>query len=216
VYLSSIVANQCSYVIKHNYLNIIEKIGESSMRKVLFQMLISLDGYFEGPDREIDWHNVDSEFNDYAINNLNNAGILLFGRITYELMAGYWPTEHATTDDPVVAGKMNSLPKIVFSKTRSSVEWNNTTLVKDNFLEEVLKLKQQQGKDMVIFGSSDLAVTFMEHDLIDEFQIFITPVILGKGKPLFSGIKDRYKLKLLSTRTFGSGNVLLCYQPEGK
>jgi len=186
------------------------------MRKVLFQMLISLDGYFEGPDSEIDWHNVDSEFNDYAVDNLNNADMLLFGRVTYELMAGYWPTELATTDDPVVAGKMNSLPKVVFSKTLSSAEWNNTTLVKENYEEEVLKLKQQPGRNLVIFGSSDLAVTFMEHDLIDEFQIFVNPVILGKGKPLFNGIKHRYKLKLLSTRTFGSGNVLLCYQPLSK
>jgi dihydrofolate reductase len=179
-------------------------------------MLISLDGYFEGPDSEIDWHNVDSEFNDYAVDNLNNADMLLFGRVTYELMAGYWPTELATTDDPVVAGKMNSLPKVVFSKTLSSAEWNNTTLVKENYEEEVLKLKQQPGRNLVIFGSSDLAVTFMEHDLIDEFQIFVNPVILGKGKPLFNGIKHRYKLKLLSTRTFGSGNVLLCYQPLSK
>jgi dihydrofolate reductase len=131
-------------------------------------------------------------------------------------MAGYWPTELATTDDPVVAGKMNSLPKVVFSKTLSSAEWNNTTLVKENYEEEVLKLKQQPGRNLVIFGSSDLAVTFMEHDLIDEFQIFVNPVILGKGKPLFNGIKHRYKLKLLSTRTFGSGNVLLCYQPLSK
>jgi len=182
------------------------------MRKVIFFNLTSLDGYFEGPDRDINWHNVDDEFNEFAIQQTGKFGAFLFGRVTYELMASYWPTEAAKRDDPMIARLMNSLPKIVFSKTLEKVEWENTKLVKDNFVEEVLKLKQQPGKDIAIFGSSDLAVTFIEHNLIDEFRIMVNPVVLGEGKILFSGIKSKLNLKLVKTRTFQSGNVLLYYE----
>jgi dihydrofolate reductase len=99
------------------------------MRKVIFQMLTSLDGYFEGPNKEIDWHTVDVEFNEYASNFLDNIDILLFGRVTYELMANYWPTQEALTNDPIIAKKMNNIPKIVFSTTLSNVAWQNTQLV---------------------------------------------------------------------------------------
>jgi dihydrofolate reductase len=183
------------------------------MRKVILYMMVTLDGFFEGPNGEIDWHNVDQEFNELAIEQLDSVDILLFGRKTYELMASYWPTPAAATDDPIVADKMNRLPKIVFSKTLSSVEWQNTRLVKENVAEEVAKLVQQPGKDLIIFGSSDLAVTFIQHGLLDEFRIMVNPVILGDGKSLFQGIDAKLNLKLLKTRTFRSGNVLLYYQP---
>jgi dihydrofolate reductase len=186
------------------------------MRKVVFFMLISLDGYFEGPSRDINWHNVDEEFNEFAIQQTSEFGALLFGRVTYELMAGYWPTEAAKHDDPIVAGLMNSLPKIVFSKTLQKAEWENTRLVKDNFIEAVSELKKEAGKDIAIFGSSDLAVTFIEHGLIDEFRIMINPVVLGEGKPLFRGLQNRLDLKLIRTRMFKSGNILLYYQPAKK
>jgi dihydrofolate reductase len=175
--------------------------------------LITLDGYFEGPNREIDWHNVDEEFNEFAIEQLNSTDLLIFGRVTYELMASYWPTETAVKNDPIVSGKMNSLPKIVFSKTLTSVNWNNTKLVKENIVEEVMRLKQQPGKDMFIFGSSNLSLTFIKHGLIDEYRIIVNPVVLGRGKPLFKGIDSRLNLKLVKTRTFKSGNILLYYEP---
>ncbi len=183
------------------------------MRKVIFAMLTSLDGFFEGPNREIDWHNVDKEFNEYAIDFLNSVDALLFGRVTYQLMASYWPTATAIENDPMVADKMNSLPKIVFSRTLDKVEWRNTRLVKENIAEEVSKLKQQPGKDLAIFGSSDLALTSIQHGLIDEYRIMVNPVVLGNGKSLFKGIRERLNLKLLKTQTFASGNVLLYYQP---
>ena len=186
------------------------------MRKMIFFMLTTLDGFYEGPNKEIDWHNVDEEFNEFAIEQLNSVDVLLFGRVTYELMASYWPTPAATTNDPIVADKMNSLPKIVFSKTLSSVEWQNTRLVKENIAEEISKLKQQPGKDLIIFGSSDLAVTLIQHGLIDEYRIMVNPVVLGNGKSLFKGINHKLNLKLLKTKTFRSGNVLLYYQPEEK
>lgn len=184
------------------------------MRKVIFFMLTTLDGFYEGPNREIDWHNVDEEFNEFAIEQLNSVDVLLFGRKTYELMAKYWPTPAAATDDPIVADKMNRLPKIVFSRTLSSVDWQNTRLVKGNMAEEISKLKQQPGKDLIIFGSSDLAATFIQHGLLDEFRIMVNPVVLGSGIPLFKGVYQPLKLKLLKTRTFSSGNVLLYYQPQ--
>ena len=184
------------------------------MRKIVFFMLTSLDGYFEGPDRDINWHNVDEEFNDFAERHTSEFGALLFGRVTYELMASYWPTEAAKRDDPVIASLMNSLPKIVFSKTLQKVEWENTRLVKDNFTKVVSELKKEEGKDAAIFGSSDLAVTLMEQGLIDEYRIMVNPIVLGDGKPLFKGIKEKVDLKLIKTKVFKSGNVLLYYAPK--
>jgi dihydrofolate reductase len=186
------------------------------MRKVIFFMFTSLDGFFEGPGRDISWHHVDEQFNEFAIEQLNSADTLLFGRVTYEMMASYWPTSAAKTDDPVVAAKMNDLPKIVFSKTLSTLDWQNTRLIKNNFLEEMLKLKQQPGKNLIIFGSSDLAVTFMENGLIDEYRVMVNPVVLGAGKTLFKGINGRRDLKLLKTKLFDSGNVLFYYEPDGQ
>jgi dihydrofolate reductase len=184
------------------------------MRKVFLFNMITLDGFFEGPNQDISWHHTDDEFNEFAIQQLNEIGTLLFGRVTYQGMASYWPTEFAIRDDPVVAGLMNSLPKIVFSKTLDKAEWNNSRLVKENAAEEVSRLKQQVGKDIAIFGSSDLAVTLAENDLIDEYRVIVNPVFLGSGTSLLKGIKDKLNLKLLKARTFKSGNVLLYYAPE--
>ena len=186
------------------------------MRKIIFFMLTSLDGYFEGTGRDISWHNVDEEFNEFAIEQLNTVDTLLFGRVTYEMMASYWPTPAAKTNDPVVAEKMNTTPKLVFSKTLEKGEWQNTRLIKDNFVEEMQKLKKQSGKDMIILGSSDLAVTFIEHGLIDEFRVMVNPLVLGDGKSLFKGIKGKLDLKLIKTRAFKNGNVLLYYEPKGQ
>jgi dihydrofolate reductase len=181
------------------------------MRNVLFFMLVSLDGFYEGPDGSIDWHRVDDEFNDFAVEQLNSVDTLLFGRVTYQGMAGYWPT--VPTGD-AIADRMNSIAKIVFSRTLDRADWNNTRLIKDNVDEEITKLKQQPGKDMIIFGSSDLAASFAEMGLIDEYRIIVSPVVLGAGKSLFTGIQQQLNLKLINTRTFRNGNVLLYYRPE--
>jgi len=185
------------------------------MRKVVLFMLTSLDGYFEGPGHEIDWHNTDEEFQEFAIEQTGQAGMLLFGRVTYEMMASYWPTNQAIESDPIVAHLMNTLPKIVFSRTLQKTDWQNTRLVKTDFVKEVSALKDQPGKDLCILGSSDLAVSFLEAGLLDEIRILVNPIVLGAGKPLFKGIKDRLKLKLLKTRIFKNGNILLYYQPIG-
>jgi len=181
--------------------------------------MVTLDGFFEGSNQDISWHHVDEEFNEFAIKQLNEIGTLLFGRITYQGMASYWPTEFAKSSDPVVAGLMNDLPKVVFSRTLDRVEWNNSRLVKKNAAEEVSKLKQQPGKDIAIFGSSNLATTLADaaqssgSGLIDEYRMIVNPVFLGQGTPLLKGIRNRLDLKLLNFKAFESGNVLLYYTP---
>jgi dihydrofolate reductase len=183
------------------------------MRKLFVFNLVSLDGYFEGPNRDISWHNVDAEFNDYAVAMLDSADALLFGRVTYELMAGFWPTPEAIKNDPIVAGKMNALPKVVFSRTLSKVEWNNTRLVKDNMDDEIRKLKQLPGRDLALLGSGGIMAELARRGLIDEYRIMVNPLVLGAGTPLFKGIADRLDLTLLETRSFRNGNVALHYGP---
>jgi dihydrofolate reductase len=185
------------------------------MRKAIIFVMTSLDGYFEGSNGDLSWHNVDAEFNDFAAEQLDEADILLFGRKTYELMAGYWPSDTAVTNDPIIAGMMNSKPKIVFSKSMDKAEWNNTRLLSD-VGAGILELKEQPGKDLLILGSANLAVSLIEQKLIDEFRIMVNPVVLGDGAILFDGIKDRHKLKLLNIITFKSGNVLLNYTPANE
>jgi dihydrofolate reductase len=128
-------------------------------------------------------------------------------------MASYWPTPEAIKSDPVVAKGMNSLPKVVFSRTLNKVSWNNTKLVKGGLAAEVQKMKQEPGKDMVILGSGTIVSQLAQEGLIDEYQIIVNPVVLGKGRTMFDGIKERLALKLTETRTFGNGNVLLSSEP---
>lgn len=173
---------------------------------------VSIDGYFAGPNGEIDWFVGDEETAQYAKDQAKSTATILFGRVTYELMASYWPTAEAMKNDPVVAEVMNSASKIVFSRTLDRVEWDNTRLVKGNIEEEISKLKQQPGNDMVILGSGSIVSALEQRGLIDEYSFMVNPIILGQGRSIFQGIKDRLHLKLLKTRTFKSGNVLLQYQ----
>lgn len=131
-------------------------------------------------------------------------------------MASFWPAEAALKNDPVVADKMNSLPKVVFSRKLEKADWNNTRLVKTDVAGEIAKLKQQSGKDLFLFGSADLAATLIKLGLIDEYRIILNPLVLGKGSPLFKGIDQPFILKLIKTRTFQNGNILLYYQPDKK
>jgi dihydrofolate reductase len=183
------------------------------MSKLILFNMITLNGFFAGPNGEIDWHNVDEEFNRFAIEQLDSAQGLVFGRVTYQLMASYWPTPSGIKDDPIVADKMNHLPKTVFSRTLANADWNNTRLVKDHVAEEITKMKQAAGKDLFLFGSADLASTLTRFGLIDEYRLLVNPVVLGSGIPLFKGTPGKLDLKLERTKTFDSGNVLLYYRP---
>jgi dihydrofolate reductase len=183
------------------------------MRRLGVFNLITLDGYFAGPGGDISWHSVDEDFQEYAERNSTSGNTLLFGRVTYELMASYWPSPDALENDPIVAEGMNSSPKIVFSRTLSTTDWVNTRLVKDDMLGEVRRLKQQSGKDLTVLGSGSIVAQLAQAGLIDEYQLLVNPVVLGKGKTMFEGIRDKLLLKLVETRAFGNGNVLLRYEP---
>lgn len=186
------------------------------MRKLFAFNMVTLNGFFEGPNQDIGWHNVDDEFNQFAIEQTRTVGAILFGRVTYELMASYWPTPAAQSDDPIVANLMNTLPKVVFSRTLQKAGWNSTRLIKDNVAEEVLKMKQEPGNDLAVFGSADLLSSLMQMNLVDEHRVMVNPVLIGSGTPLFRNINQKVNLKLVKTRTFRSGNVLLYYQPDKK
>ncbi len=183
------------------------------MRTLFSFNMMTLDGYFEGPERDITWHNVDAEFNDYAIKQLHEIDTLLFGRVTYQMMASYWSTPAAIKDDPTVANLMNQLPKLVFSRTLQKAEWSNTRLIKENVAEEISKMKNGPGKSMAVFGSADLLSTLIQKDLVDEHRLMINPVLLGRGTPLFKGLQGKLNLELIRSRSFHNGNMLLVYRP---
>jgi dihydrofolate reductase len=182
------------------------------MRRLIMWNMVTLDGFFEGAKSwEIDWHEYvwGEELEQLSKEQLRSADVLLFGRVTYQGMAGYWASEKGE-----IADFMNNIPKIVFSRTLEKAAWNNTKLVKENAEQEVAKLKQQPGKDLFIFGSANLSSTLMQHGLIDEYRLGLTPVILGGGNPLFKASPNRMKMKLLEARPLKSGCVILRYQPE--
>jgi dihydrofolate reductase len=183
------------------------------MRKLILFNLISLDGYFEGPGGSIDWHTVDEEFNDFATAQLDEAGGLVFGRVTYSMMAAYWPTPEAAASDPEVAERMNALPKIVASRTLKQADWANSRVVQD-IAAELRRSKGEPGGDLLLFGSGLLVADLARQGLIDEYRLMISPVVLGAGRALFEGLPEPLPLELLRTRQFGNGNVLLVYRPR--
>jgi dihydrofolate reductase len=180
------------------------------MRRVIAWNMLSLDGFSEGPNKgDLDWFRFDEELERYIKESQQLAGTVLFGRVTYEFMASYWPNAEGW-----IADFMNSVPKVVFSRTLDKADWNNTRLIKDNIPEEVAKLKQEPGSnDIFIFGSADLTAMFMKHGLIDEYRFGINPVLLGRGTAFFKDGGRRQDLRLLEAKPFSSGLVILHYAP---
>jgi dihydrofolate reductase len=190
--------------------------GRRNMPRLVVFENVTADGYFAGENGDISWaHRTgsDPEWDAFVAENASGGGQLLFGRITYELMASYWPTPQAARDDPTVAKGMNDLPKVVFSRTLQKASWSNTKVVKGDLGEEVRKMKNASGKELVILGSGSLVSQLAPEGLIDEYQMVVNPVVLGKGRTMFEGIKEKLPLKRTKTRAFGNGNVLLCYEP---
>lgn len=183
------------------------------MRKIILWMFISLDGYFEGPGGDLSWHCVDHELQQHFNHALAGMGAFLNGRRTYELMAKFWPTvDQVYPDDREMIEYSllwKRMPKLVYSRTLENAGWNST-LVRAVVPAEVLALKARPGGDMIL-GGADLAAAFMEHALIDEFNIYVNPVVLGKGRALFPEGGKKQALNLLGTRTFGNGVVLMRY-----
>ncbi len=185
------------------------------MRRLIVFNSVSLDGYFVDANGDMSWaHQDDKEMREFAEGNAKGDGVLVFGRITYGLMAGYWPTPAAITSAPVLAERMNSRPKVVFSTTLEKASWNNTTLVKGDAAVEMRKMKQEPGRDMAILGSGRIVSRLAQEGLIDEYQMLVVPVVLGGGRTMFDGIKGKLALRRVKSRSFGNGSVFLCYQPE--
>ncbi|MEW1751875.1 dihydrofolate reductase family protein [Streptomyces angustmyceticus] len=184
------------------------------MRKIVLSMSVSLDGFIEGPERQIDWHQVDDELHQHLNDQLKTMGAFLSGRVTHELMAGFWPTADA---DPSLSGPMaefagiwREMPKVVFSRSLERGDWN-TRIMRDVVPEEIMALKAEPGGDLAL-GGAGLAAAFMAHDLIDEYRVYVHPVLIGRGKPLFPNTDARTPLRLAGTRSFGNGVVLLHYR----
>jgi dihydrofolate reductase len=189
---------------------------ENTLRKVISFMHVSLDGFTAGPNGELEWAIVDEELNPYVDDLFKNVDTALYGRVTYQGMQSYWPTvltdPNASPRDLAHARWVDTVSKVVFSRTLSSAEWKNTRLVKDRIVEEIESLKHEPGLDLMIFGSPRLTHTFLHLGLIDEYRLFLNPIILGGGIPLFQGISDWMKLKLVEATTFQAGVVGLHYQ----
>ncbi|HEY6388779.1 MAG TPA: dihydrofolate reductase family protein [Candidatus Acidoferrum sp.] len=184
------------------------------MRKLIVFNMVSLDGFFVDGKGDMSWaHKHDAEWNAFVSGNATGSGVLVLGRKTYELMASYWPTPMALQNSPVVAKGMNDMPKIVFSRTLDKASWNNTKLLHGDLASEVRKLKHASGPDMVILGSGSIVSQLARQNLIDEYQLALSPIVLGKGRTLFETVKDKLNLKLTTSRTFGNGTVFVCYLP---
>jgi len=193
------------------------------MRKVIAMIHLSLDGCAAGPNDELDWISYDDELEQYAHSLHDLTDAVIWGRRTYEGMAGYWltvPGNPASTPSELEHARfLDQATKIVVSRTLERVEWNNapnTVLIRDNIAEAITNLKQQPGKDIWFLGSTMLAQTFIQLDLIDEYRLNINPTVLGRGKSLFADVTRTFPLKLLESKTLKSGVVALRYEPARK
>jgi dihydrofolate reductase len=184
------------------------------MRKLHVYDTTSLDGYFTDATNDMSWaHRRDPEWSQYVAGNASGNGALLFGRITYQQMAAFWPTPQAAQMMPEVAAGMNRMPKYVVSRTLATADWQNTTLLKGDLATEIGRLKAQDGPDLTILGSGNLISQLTALRLIDSFQLVLSPTILGNGRTLFETLGERQTLTLTKTKAFGNGNVVLWYEP---
>jgi dihydrofolate reductase len=190
------------------------------MRKLVQFMHVSLDGFVAGPSGEMDWILVDDEIFDYAGQRIDASDTALYGRVTFDMMEGYWPTAadqpNASNHDIQHAHWYNNVEKVVISKTLKNKNLKNTKIINDNIASEVQKLKQAPGKEIIIFGSPSTSHLLMQEGLIDDLWIFVNPVLLGTGIPLFKGIRERVNLKLLKTHVFQHGVMCLHYERTKK
>jgi len=185
------------------------------MRKIISFMHISLDGFVAGPNGEMNWIKLDEELFDYIGKRIGETDTALYGRATYEMMENYWPTAgdkpNASNHDIKHSKWYNKAHKVVLSKTMKDANLTNTTIISENLSGNINKLKQQAGSEILLFGSPTLTHALIQEDLIDGYWLFVNPIILGQGVPLFVDIKSKTKLKLLTTRQFTSGVIELNY-----
>lgn len=187
-------------------------------RLVVFNS-ITLDGYFTDAKGEMSWAynpRKDPEWDAFVEGNAKGGGVLLFGRITYEMMEKYWPTQAALQAFPVLAERMNNCPKIVFSRTLDKATWKNTKLVKGDLVPEMRRMKKDSASDMVVLGSGSIVSQLAAEGLFDEYQFVITPCIIGEGRTMFEDLEQKLTLTFVQSRTFANGNVFLRYEPAGR
>ena len=190
------------------------------MRKIITTTWVTLDGFIAGPNGEMDWvgETYDDAMATYETDLVNSADTLMLGRVTYQSFAGSWPHVPDNPDvsegEKAYARKLNAMRKLVFSRTLESAEWNNSTLLREVVPADIQRLKEEPGRDILIYGSASLLQTLTNLGLINEYQVLVHPVILGGGKPLFQNIQDQVKLKLIQSKTHPSGVVVLYYQPR--
>jgi dihydrofolate reductase len=190
------------------------------MRKIITTTWITLDGFIAGPNNGMDWIGeiYDEAMGQYEYDLVSQADTLLFGRVTYESFAGSWPyvpdNPNASEGEKAYARILNAMQKIVFSRTLTAASWNNSRLLKEVVALDIAQLKQEPGRDILIYGSASLIQTLTNLALIDEYQLLLHPIILGDGKPLFQNLTNQTKLKLVNQKTHPSGVVVLTYQPR--
>jgi dihydrofolate reductase len=183
------------------------------MSKLIVFSSISLDGYFTDAHGDMSWaHHSDAEWDDFVASNARHESTLLFGRVTYQQMASFWPTAAARQMAPDVATGMNRASKIVFSRSLKEASWSNTRLLSDGMAEAVRGLKRDSGQDLVVLGSGSVVSQLAQEGLVDEYQLVLVPVVLGAGRTLFDGLRNRLALQLVKTRAFKNGNLVLSYR----
>ena len=186
------------------------------MAKLAVFNSVSTDGYFTGPNDDISWTKEgtdDPEWGEFVSGNAGSGGVLVFGRKTYDMMKSFWPTPQAMQMMPEVAKGMNDAKKIVFSRTLDHADWSNTKLVKGDLVEELKRLKKGPGPDMVILGSGSIVSQAAQNGLIDHYTMVVVPVVLGRGRTMFEGVRDKLALKLEDTKRFKNGRTVLSYAP---
>jgi len=184
------------------------------MRKLVVFNNITLDGYFTGPGGDFGWAHAgppDPEFDAFVAGNASGDGQLLFGRKTYDMMAGYWPTPLAAEQNPTVARGMNEMPKTVFSRTMRDAAWRNTSVAGGDLVDAVRRMKAEEGPDMVLLGSGSIVAQLAPAEAIDEYQVVVNPVALGRGRTMFDGVGGPVRLRLTESRAFPGGKVFLRY-----
>lgn len=184
------------------------------MRRLAVFNNVSLDGFFVDANGDMSWaHQQDPEWNEFAAQNASGNGELVFGRVTYDIMAAFWPSPAAAQMMPTVAEGMNRMRKWVFSRSMESAAWQNSTVVRGDMSTEMRRIKEDSGPDLVILGSGTIVAQCAAAGLIEEYQIVVHPIVLGRGRTLFEGLEGRLNLKLTLSRTFANGNLFVCYVP---
>jgi len=184
------------------------------MRKLNVFNFVTLNGFYKGTNEDISWHRHGEEEFGYSAESLKSGNTLLFGRVTYEMMASFWPTPMGIEHSPIIAEGMNKAEKIVFSKKMKKAEWNNTKVIGGDIVAEMKRMKKSKGKDMTVLGSGSIVTQFTDAGLIDEYHIMIDPIAIGNGTTIFGSLRNKLELELTEVKTFKSGVVLLSYQPK--